>query len=121
MSELIKVEKSKLRRKRTPIQATHEVRYAIVKRKSRAGVEYTSYKPLVLPKKGVKIEPAEPNRKQRRADKAFERGQAMRDRKAKIRDAHDLNKLKKMQRIEKRHEENRKRSAARREAKKNQK
>ncbi len=118
MSEPIK---SQLRRKRTPIQATHEVRYQIIKRKSRAGVEYTTYKPIVLPKKGVKIESSGPNRKQRRQDDKWARGKKMRDLKSKAREEYDLKKFRRLAKIEKRHEENRKRSAARREAKKKQK
>jgi len=34
-----------------PIEASHEVRYQIIKRKSNAGVEYTTYKPVILPKR----------------------------------------------------------------------
>lgn len=33
-----------------PAVATHEVRFGIITRKSAAGVEYTTYKPMILKK-----------------------------------------------------------------------
>lgn len=102
-----------------PIEATHEVRFQIV-RKKRGLTEYVDYKPIVVQKEGAHIEKG-PNRKQRRGDAAWERGQLERDRKQKIRDAHEKNKILKMKRIEKRAEENRQRSAKRRELIKNAK
>lgn len=38
------------KRGRIPSKATHEVRHILVKTKSRSGVEYTHYKPMIFKK-----------------------------------------------------------------------
>lgn len=100
-----------------PIKATHEERYEIIRKKSKAGVEHVNYKPIILKKRDAKLAEG-PNRAQKRKDKKWEKGQKMRDRRSRIRTANDIDKSVKRDRIAKQHEANRVKSAARRAAKK---
>lgn len=84
-----------------PVKATHEIRYAIIRKKSKAGIEYETYKPILMPIPGVRQAEEGLSRAQKRKDKKWESGQKMRDKKSRINTAHDIDKSLKAQRVQK--------------------